>query len=119
MLIERVRVGALFLTLGLVVTISSVASQTLPVGSTRALRIIVVESADEAQSIRARLLDGDDFTTLAEQLSIDPSADRGGLLGRLDLSALLPELREAVQGLATNQISGVVPVPTGFAHLIA
>jgi len=116
-LIERVRVGALFLTLGLVVTISSVASQTLPVGSTRALRIIVVESADEAQRIRARLLDGDDFTTLAEQLSIDPSADRGGLLGRLDLSALLPELREAVQGLATNQISGVVPVPTGFAVL--
>jgi hypothetical protein len=107
----------LFLALGMVVTLTSVASQTEPAGDERTLRIIVVESAEEAQHVRARLLDGDNFPVVAEQVSVDPSADRGGLLGRLALSSLRPELRQAVQALAINQISEVVPVPTGFAIL--
>jgi VCBS repeat protein/ASPIC/UnbV protein/PPIC-type peptidyl-prolyl cis-trans isomerase-like protein len=110
-----VRSGALLLALGVIVAITSAASQTVVESDQRTLRIIVVESVTEAQRVRARLLDGDSFPVVAEQVSVDPSADRGGLLGRLDLSSLRPELRQAVQTLAVDQISEIVPVATGFA----
>ncbi len=66
--------------------------------------------------MRAGLLDGADFARLAEPLSIDPSAERGGLLGRVDISALRPELRDAVQGLGHQSVR-CRPIPTGFAIL--
>jgi tetratricopeptide (TPR) repeat protein len=81
------------------------------------LRIIVVSTADEAQRVAERLAGGENFIALATKVSIDPSADRGGLLGRLALSSIRPELRTAVQGLAVGQVSPVVRIPTGFALL--
>jgi hypothetical protein len=81
------------------------------------LRIIVVGSKEEAQQIVERLGQGENFVALANQVSLDPSADRGGLLGRVALSSLRPELRNAVQNLAVGELSAVVQIPTGYAVL--
>ena len=82
-----------------------------------ALRIIVVGSKEEAQQIIERLRQGENFVALANQVSLDPSADRGGLLGRVALSSLRPELRNAVQNLGVGELSQVVQIPTGYAVL--
>ena len=82
-----------------------------------ALRILVVGSKEEAQQIVERLRQGENFVALANQVSLDPSADRGGLLGRVALSSLRPELRNAVQNLAVGELSAVVQIPTGYAVL--
>jgi FG-GAP-like repeat/ASPIC and UnbV/PPIC-type PPIASE domain len=81
----------------------------------RTLRIIVLESEDEARRVRDELLRGANFIALAMARSVDPSAPEGGMLGRLPLSSLRPELRNAVAGLPVGGFSAVVPVPTGFA----
>jgi len=82
-----------------------------------ALRIIVVSSAEDAQSIRRRLQQGGDFASIAAQQSLDPSADQGGLMGKVSLATIRPELREAVLSLTPGEISKVVRVPLGYAIL--
>jgi tetratricopeptide (TPR) repeat protein len=81
------------------------------------LRVIVVDSAEEAQSIVTRLTSGEDFIALAHAESIDPTANTGGLLGKLTVSALPPVLKDALVGVAPGQLSPVVRIPTGFAIL--
>ena len=54
------------------------------------LRVIVVDSAEKAQRIVNRLNGGEDFVALAQAESIDPTADAGGLLGKVTLSTLPP-----------------------------
>jgi tetratricopeptide (TPR) repeat protein len=81
------------------------------------LRIIIVNSLDEAEQVVQQLARGDNFVALARRVSIDPSADKGGLIGRMALSGLRPELRAALQDLAVGHISPVIRVPTGFAVL--
>src|SRR5678816_3043643 len=81
------------------------------------MRIIVVGSEDEAHRVVEQLKRGADFAELAKTLSQDPSADSGGLVGRIAISGLRPELRKALEGVAVGQISTVVQIPTGFAVL--
>jgi tetratricopeptide (TPR) repeat protein len=81
------------------------------------LRIIVLGTAVEAEQIIKRVQAGESFPDLAKALSIDPTADAGGLLDAMPRSALRPELREALQGLEPGHVSGIVRVPTGFAVL--
>jgi tetratricopeptide (TPR) repeat protein len=79
------------------------------------LRIIVVESAEEARLVKVRLARGEDFADLATALSIDPSAREGGLLGHVALTQLRPELQDAVRQVAADRLSPAVRIPTGFA----
>ena len=81
------------------------------------LRVIVVDSAEEAQRIVTRLNGGEDFIALAQAESIDPTAGAGGLLGKVTLSTLPPVLKDALVGVAPGQLSPVVQIPTGFAIL--
>ncbi len=81
------------------------------------VRMIVVGSADEAAQVVQRLTNGADFAVLAKSLSIDPTADSGGWLGRVAVSSLRPELRRALEGLKPGQVSPFVRIPTGFAIL--
>ena len=81
------------------------------------LRIIVANSADDARRIIDRLNRDENFVALAEAESIDPSAAVGGFLGKIALSSLRPDLRNALQGLKPGQLSPVVQIPTGFAIL--
>jgi len=81
------------------------------------LRVIVVDSAEEAQRILARLNGGEDFIAMAQAESIDPTGSAGGLLGKVTLSTLPPVLKDALVGVAPGQLTRVVQIPTGFAIL--
>jgi tetratricopeptide (TPR) repeat protein len=109
--------GAIAATLAvLTVTVLPQNSGTpAPGASERTLRIIVLESEDEARRVRDELQRGANFIALAVARSVDPSAKEGGMLGRVALSSLRPELRNAVSGLPIGGLSAIVRVPTGFA----
>ena len=86
-------------------------------GDVLGLRIIVAGTRDEAERVVRQLRAGGDFAAMARELSVDPSADRGGSLGRVVLSSLRPQLRQALQRLRPGDLSAIVEVPTGFALL--
>jgi len=79
------------------------------------LRLMVVNSAEEAGRLRAELEKGADFAVLAREKSVDATSLDGGLLGKVDPSTLREEIRTALQGLAPGQISPVFRIPSGFA----
>jgi len=81
------------------------------------LRMIVVNSADEAEKIQAELKRGADFAVLAREKSVDATAIDGGLMGRVDPGTLRAELRTALQGLEAGSISQTVKIPSGYAIL--
>lgn len=77
------------------------------------------EAAVRAQGeiIRNRLLAGEDFATVARQVSKGPSAAEGGDLGFLKRGTIQPELEKVVFSLQENQISGLIRTKPGF-HII-
>ena len=81
------------------------------------LRIMVVSSRDQAERLMERVRTGADFAALARAESIDPSAVDGGLLGRIAISTLRPDLQTALRGLTAGQMTAIVQVPTGFAFI--
>jgi tetratricopeptide (TPR) repeat protein len=90
-------------------------SAVTPTTASRTLRMIVVGTMDEATAIVRRLAAGEDFAALARSESIDPTARDGGMLGRVPLSALRQEVRQALEGLGPGSTSRPVPVATGIA----
>jgi hypothetical protein len=81
------------------------------------LSMIVVPTPEEAQQILERLKSGEDFRALATERSIDPTASAGGSLGKVDLSGMRPELRDALKGVGPDQVTPVVRIPEGYAIL--
>src|SRR5579863_2730422 len=81
------------------------------------LRIIVVESATQANRILDRLRKGDDFAAVAKEVSVDPTASDGGYMGRLDPATLRPELRNALQGVEPGKFTAAVHTSSGYAIL--
>ncbi len=83
-------------------------------------RHILFDAADEEGAIaaRARLVDdGEDFATLAMELSTGPSGPQGGDLGCGDPAQFVPEFADALTALEPGEISQ--PVETQFGwHLI-
>lgn len=83
-------------------------------------RHILFDAADEEGAIaaRERLVDGgEDFATLAMELSTGPSGPQGGDLGCGDPSQFVPEFADALTALEPGEISD--PVMTDFGwHLI-
>jgi hypothetical protein len=79
--------------------------------------IIVVASESEAAQVTSQLKSGADFAALARSKSTDPTANDDGYMGMLDPAKLRPELRDALQGVARGQISGVAKIPSGYAIL--
>jgi len=86
-------------------------------GDTVAVRILVVDSADEAAKFLQQLKDGADFAALARDKSTDATSVDGGLLGQVDPAMLRPELRDALQGLRPGELSRIVKLPSGYAIL--
>lgn len=107
--------GLQILLLVLLQVSSSLAQRSEP--TTLDLRIIVVDSPTQAEKIRQRLQNGEDFAELAKALSIDPTASDGGYMGTIAISILRPELREALKGISEGQITGVVHTQSGYAIL--
>src|SRR5215469_154190 len=81
------------------------------------LQVIVVDTESKAHKALERLGKGEEFSTVAAQMSVDPNASNGGYVGEADVASLRPELRAAVESLQPEQVSGIVRVPTGFVIL--
>jgi len=86
-------------------------------GATAAVRMMVVDSVDEAERILKQLESGFDFGVLAREKSTDATAIDGGFLGKVDPASLRPELRDALQGLRPGELSRIVKLPSGYALL--
>jgi tetratricopeptide (TPR) repeat protein len=99
--------------LGAALLCSGVAEPAGPV----AVRVIVVDSADQAAKLLEQLNDGADFAALARDHSTDATAVDGGLLGQVDPIALRPELRDALQGMRPGDLSRIIKLPSGYAIL--
>jgi peptidyl-prolyl cis-trans isomerase SurA len=72
---------------------------------------------EKAKGIRARIIAGEDFATLARENSADPSAAKGGDLGYFVRGQLDPFFDEAVFSLKPGEVSDIIKSRLGF-HLI-
>lgn len=72
------------------------------------LRILVAENRDKAATAKQRLANGEPFTKVAHDLSIDPTASGGGYIGEMELSQMDPKLAAAAAGLQYGETSGIV-----------
>lgn len=76
---------------------------------------ILVEEREQAEELRAQLRsEPDRFAELAEEHSIGPEADRGGLLGSFARGELPPSFEEAVFSLREGRLSDVIATDFGF-----
>ena len=72
----------------------------------------------QADSLRQRILAGEDFTEIAKRYSEDPSAETGGRLGKVKLSDLSNRaFADAAGQLRVGEISEPVLTPFGY-HII-
>lgn len=77
----------------------------------------VAAARTKAEAARERALAGEDFATLATELSEGPSGPRGGDLGFFDRSRMVEPFASAAFDLAPGEISPVVRTRFGF-HVI-
>lgn len=78
---------------------------------------ILVETEEEAISIREEILSGTDFEDLAAEHSLCPSGANGGDLGFFGRGQMVGEFEKAAFDLKVGEIS--YPVRTNFGwHLI-
>lgn len=78
---------------------------------------ILVDTKQEAESLKTRIEKGESFETLAQEYSKCPSGRQGGDLGYFERGQMVPEFDQAAFSLPVGQISE--PVQTQFGwHLI-
>lgn len=77
-----------------------------------------VAAKAEATAVKARLDKGEDFATVAKEVSDDPgSGEKGGDLGCVGKGQFVPEFEEALFSLPIGELSELVESQFGF-HLI-
>jgi parvulin-like peptidyl-prolyl isomerase len=84
--------------------------------SPQASQAAVDAARAQAEAAAVRVRRGEDFASVAREVSTDPSAQRGGELGWVRAGLLLPQLEVAVWGLQVKEVSEVLRSPKGF-HL--
>lgn len=84
------------------------------------VRHIVVETLPEAQKIKRRLDQGEDFITLARQYSVSSeSAKKGGDLGYIVRGMVGKEFEQAAFALKRRgRLSDIVKTESGYYHII-
>ena len=72
------------------------------------------ETLSMAQKIMKRLERGEDFSTLAKQLSDGPNTENGGLCSFEEVNDLRKDLRDVVYSLKDNECSKIIESPVGY-----
>lgn len=81
-------------------------------------RHILVATEEEALAAKQRLEDGEDFATVAGEVSTDPSAaDNGGDLGCAPAQQYVPEFRDAAVSAELDTLTEPVETQYGF-HIL-
>lgn len=110
-----IAVFALFVCVGATCTATQ-AQQSCAVTSVRASHILVNTKA-EADSLKAKIDNGENFETLAKKYSKCPSGSEGGDLGYFERRQMVKEFENAAFSLPVGKVSD--PVRTQFGwHLI-
>jgi parvulin-like peptidyl-prolyl isomerase len=78
---------------------------------------VVAAVTQRVEAVRNRLLKGEDFATVAKQVSEDPLAAEGGDLGAIEPSKLLPEFEQALSKMKEGEISESIRTKMGV-HLL-
>jgi len=78
---------------------------------------ILVPTLAEALEAQRRLIAGEDFHSLAREISKCPSGQRGGHLGFFDRGQMVKPFEDAVFALDVGNTSGPIETQFGF-HLI-
>ena len=76
------------------------------------------QAIDNARQLAQSVERGADFAALARELSVGATAPQGGDLGWLPITTLLPEVNEAVRGLAPGRVSAPVRTASGIQLLL-
>ncbi len=71
----------------------------------------------QAEALRARIVNGEDFAALAKRYSEGPAKDEGGELGEYQRGQLAKPLEDAVFQLDKGGITNVIQTQTGFIIL--
>ena len=78
---------------------------------------ILVDTKEEAETLRQEILAGKDFAAVAKESSKCPSSSNGGDLGYFSKGMMVPEFDQAAFNLSVGEVSE--PVKTQFGwHLI-
>jgi peptidyl-prolyl cis-trans isomerase C len=78
---------------------------------------ILVKTEKEGNVVLERLKKGEKFANIAKELSLCPSAKRGGDLGSFSRGTMVKEFEKAAFDLGKGQISPLVKTKYGY-HLI-
>ncbi|MBI3754390.1 MAG: peptidyl-prolyl cis-trans isomerase [Deltaproteobacteria bacterium] len=81
------------------------------------LRMIHVMNEDEARDIIDDLKKGGDFSYIARGQSIDPSKEKGGDIGWVQINQLSDAINNAIQGAKEGDILGPFQLQAGYAIL--
>lgn len=85
--------------------------------ATAMARHILVKQKDQAEKIKQRLLNGEDFSTLAKKFSSCNTAKNGGDLGEIRKGQLVKPVEQVIFKKALKEIHGPVKSSFGF-HII-
>ena len=78
---------------------------------------ILVKTEKEVNTILERLKKGENFSSIAKDVSLCPSKKRGGDLGTFGRGKMVKEFENTAFALDKGQISGIVKTQFGY-HII-
>ena len=82
-----------------------------------AARHILVEDEKLCNELKARINNGEDFSTIAKEFSSCPSGEKGGDLGTFGPGQMVKEFDEVVFSANINEVQGPVKTQFGY-HLL-
>lgn len=80
------------------------------------IQLILVETSREGYNIRSRLNEGEEFSDVAQELSLDASKEQGGKLGWVTLDDLPEDLARRIPSLSVGDVS--IPLRTSLGYYV-